>query len=276
MSDETPVTFDPNNGLPPIYEEKIVLNKETGKSLIDRKLELINLVKNSIDDEKYFIGWWDEFYIPETQFYHSFNFSHDYCIIGYDDCCFYCAGYYSGYPKVITVTYNDFFEANEALTINHALLWKRNPNYIFNFDLNLVIRGLESYITGKVPNTEKRDYSSHVFGKNVLLKLSEMIEKNNCVDIRFIHTIKQQKLLMKMRVEYIYNLYNFSDSNELEVINSIYQQIQHIFNLCLKLNLTGESYISSKISRKLNDIVASEEKIYPVLECKFKHILDNK
>ena len=266
LSDNTPVELDPNKGLPPIFEEKVILNKETTKSFKERKLEFLDLVKNTIDEGKYFIGWWDEFYVSGTHYYNSKSFSHDYCIIGYDDSCFYSVGYYSGKPQVISVAYDDFFQANDALSINHALIWTLNPKYIFNLDLKMICKGIESYISGVVPNTENRDYSLHVFGKNVLYKLSEIIERDNYIDIRFIHTLKQQKLLMKERIEHIYRTYSINDKVHLETLNKIYEQISIIFNLCLKLNITGSNSISVNISNGLKKIVQEESVYFEILK----------
>jgi len=264
LNDDTPVELDPNHGLSPIFQEQVSLNKEELPSN-EYKEMFIDRVKSAIDSNFYFVGWWDEYFIPGTVYYKNERFSHDYCIIGYDESHFYGAGYYSGYPKVIPITYNDFFEANMALPIDHAFLWKLNHDYIFNLDLPLIYRGLESYLSGLVPNTEKRDYSLHVFGKNVLIKLSEIIERDNRVDIRFVHTLKQHKLLMKERIEYIYNLYEIPKGTEIETLYSLDIKIQQVFNMCLKLRITRSNRTGMMIAQSLKEIVSEEERVYPVI-----------
>lgn len=198
----------------------------------------------AIKQNDYVVITLDEYYLPDKQNYNVTHNLHEILCYGYDEekKIIYTLTYNRrGIFQEVKINFCDIQRAYESVInicddednrINPIKLLSLNKNFCYRFDVDLVYELFTNYIESKdTIGLTKQVYSNNsnlIYGIDTYELLSEyyLSERDN-YDIRPIHILYEHKKCMKMRLEYMANLFK----NE-KFIN-IAEEYQEIQKACL-------------------------------------------
>jgi hypothetical protein len=260
--------------------------------LRNTKIDIIDLLINSINENNYICLYWDQFYVPNSPRHLKEHYCHETLIYGYDltEKCLYYVGFNNyenyGYYKVLfsdfrKAYYNDAVDLSDKYLVTEVCLLKFNNDFSFEFDINTVAEQLNDYFLSRNSliyyrthfNVNCKDYdyfngtisSEFIFGMNIYKYLQSYIESlllYSNLNFQPVHALWEHKKIMVNRIEYLQkNSYLSTDSN----YNILYKQIQDkallIRNLFFKYNITKKNNIITKMVSLLNDIFEQEKTV---------------
>lgn len=244
-------------------------------------LDILNFVqwaKNLIDGGWYIMGYYDEYYIPETASYQYRHFRHTMLIYGYDDesQLFYAMGYTSDRKyRSHCLTYDEFissigvdFDRKTEPYVKRDIekiefdAFRLNPDCDFTFDLSQVYTSLLDYI-----NCEDSGYRHQrglKYGFDCEREFVNYIktQKGKYLDERYSRLFMELKELMVRRLEYLTGEQILSQ-DVLSEYKKICEQQKNIHLLFIKYNLTMDEKIIDRLADKMSSIIESEKNILP-------------
>ena len=224
------------------------------------------------------MGYYDEYYIPETVSYQYRHFRHTMLIYGYDDesQLFYAMGYTSDrkyrshcltYSEFISSIGVDFDRENESYIKRDIEriefdAFRLNPECDFTFDLSQVYTSLLDYI-----NCEDSGYRHQrglKYGFDCEREFVNYIkaQKGQYLDERYSRFFMELKELMVRRLEYLAGEQVVSQGI-LSEYQKICEQQRTVHLLFIKYNLTMDERIIDRLADKMNGIIESEKIILP-------------
>lgn len=244
-------------------------------------LDICNFImwaKRLIDGGWYIMGYYDEYYIPETDSYRRRHFRHTMLIHGYDDesKLFYAMGYTSDrkyqshcltYDEFISSIGVDFDRKNEPYIKRDIEriefdAFRLNPECDFKFDLSQVYTSLLDYI-----NCEDSGYRHQrglKYGFDCEREFVNYIkaQKGEYLDERYSRLFMELKELMVRRLEYLADEQVVS-KDILPEYKTICAQQKTIHLLFIKYNLTMDERIIDRLVEKMSGIIEAEKNILP-------------
>lgn len=237
----------------------------------------VTWAKKLIDGGWYIMGYYDEYYIPETVNYQETHFRHTMMIYGYDNAKkLYAMGYTrDGKYKSHCLTYNEFISAigvdfdreNESYIKRDIEriefdAFRLNPECDFTFDLSQVYTSLLDYI-----NCEDSGYRHQrglKYGFDCEREFVNYIkaQEGKRLDERYSRFFMELKELMVRRLEYLAGEQVVSQEI-LPEYQKICEQQKTVHLLFIKYNLTMDERIIDRLADKMNGIIESEKIILP-------------
>lgn len=213
--------------------------------------ELINIIKNMIDNEFYVHGFYNEYYIKNRHAYHRENLLHDYLIIGYNDIdeIFYIPGYTDQYVYEIgTVSFDSFIKANafNQESNGHLVInfYQVKKDFSFAFNMPLARKSVKEFIH----STDYSIYKDHnvLYGKEALRYFQkEHLDQ----EFRYVQNIKAYSDYVNCVVSFFEYLVenNIVKENELLRKARVNQnKCKALAYMIIKFIVTGDSKILDK------------------------------
>ena len=219
-----------------------------------------NVARNALDNNKYVFGSFNDEFIPQKSSYNKQYFWHDYILYGYDDCGFISAAYLAdGHYHEFKIAFDDFNCAVKTLREHQFMHFLEYDNSIsLDFMLDLVINAFRDYITSKELNNDGTTYGLNAFR----LFANEVKNTKEEIDLRSICFLREHKLLMKMRLEYMMNNnYIQPDSAVIYKYNDVYIQLHKAVLLSIKYNITKNTNLLSHIYDIITRSLVQDQKI---------------
>jgi len=212
-----------------------------GKSHLNRNMILRNyerfgdFLRESIDDGRYISTYVDDYYVPGTVAYQNRSNPHGILVYGYDDDNrhFLITGYLANQTYGhTTVDYDNIESAFKAIQLtdesdyhNFTHVFKLNPKYGYDFNLQWVMEQLEDYTYGKSSmwrweGIQGKDHMERSWGIGIydelVRKIKEQMEGDFILDHRPIYVLWEHKRMMNKRIAYMENRGYFVSSQEVK------------------------------------------------------------
>lgn len=271
----------------------IRLEKMSWDIINKSKIDIIEFIKVYIDNNYYFSGYIDEYYITDRKAYLKYHWAHDIFIYGYDDDkkIFYTSGYgKENIFKSTEVTYENFLKSfinnnqckDKYYWTDNIYFFKKNNQTSYPLNIRLIYKLLEEYVFSRNSSENYSRYSTDItnmsFGVSVYETLIEycelLLNEKVQVDLRIPNLLFEHKKCMKLRVAYIIRYYNAG--TDYDFLYNQYENIERktkLFqSLLIKYSLTKNKDIIKRIIKLLNEIKVQE---YNTLCC-LMEFLDSK
>jgi len=219
------------------------------------RLDIIELVKNAIDNEYYIYLNLDDFYVPDRRSFKNKHFSHDSLVYGYDTKKeeIYLYGFDSKMKLNTTViSFSNFILAYDGMDIidtdlTYINLYKFNKLGKYKLDLNLILEQLIEYSESKNSSVRFstlrepwiRSYGMN-FYENISCYLQNFDDKNIRADIRIFHFMYEHKNIMANRIKFLLNKSMIKDTSLLISWEKITKDALIIRNNVIKMNLSNK------------------------------------
>lgn len=274
----TPITFYPN-----WFDTNPFLDVQAFKKEIMKfgNINLHSFIKDCIDNKTYFYSAFDEFYVPQRNYYGNHHFCHNFLIYGYDMAQqeYIMAGFDERrFYGTTTITFAQFEDAffSETSMREYVHLLKRKEGYKYDFNLQLVCETLEDYLYRK--NTSER-YSNSIYGNiiadrhwglDVYQRLSEyfglLIGGNVLYDIRLLHVLYEHKKVMASRLKYMESSNYIDDCSYLHDGYRLLENKSMVMrNLQLKYSATLDNQYLKSIIDMLSQMELEEKELMEIL-----------
>lgn len=259
-------------------------------SIINKSnIDIIKFIKLHIDDNYYFYGFVDEYYIKDRNAYNKYHFTHDILVYGYDDKNFYTKCYNKiGNYASLELSFIDFYEAfihndfskDKYYWTDDVYFIKKNVQTKYSLNINLISKSLNEYIYSENSAEKFTRYcdpiNNMLFGMSIYDGLKEYFEllvaEKEKGDIRIPNLLLEHKNCMKLRIDYIADY--FCDKNKYDFYSKQYVEIAKKILLCqnlmIKYSYKKDNNIIRRISNLFNEI---REQEYETL-CSFVEILN--
>lgn len=221
-----------------------------------------SIARNALSNYKYVFGLFNDEDVPQKPCYNKRYFPHDYLLYGYDNDGFISAAYLNDkHFHEFKITYNDFNSAVRSLKQDQFIhLLEYDNSLSLGFMPNLVKEALNDYITSKNMTQDGTIYGINAFKYFA----EELIHNRTRIDERAICFLREHKLLMKKRLEYMmeekYIKYDIDTINKYDLnIN----QLQKAILLTIKYNIRNNSGILSQIHNIIINSIIQDESILP-------------
>ncbi len=227
-------------------------------------IDLLSMLRTVIDNNCYIRGIFNEKYIPHKDAYDSYDYIHDFLIIGYDDDYFYSAGYIeNGRFRRFEIPVQNFLQSlyDSERDMVQVEFISINSDFILNPNIPWMISELERYVR----NTQPEGNDRPSYGLSAMVKLrdffiDEIKERNRIyIDRRYSRVLLEHEWMLTQVPELF-----LSDSEKTDYIiqaNANYEKARLIHMMGLKMSFTGESDLIEPVVKEMNEIMESE-KIY--------------
>ena len=233
-------------------------------------VNIIEYIVNEIDQNKYVLLNVDEYYTSFSVFYKSEHYLHALFIYGYDtdENIFHIMAYDKKtmhYENTIV----SFSEMRAALQWKHSLgLYDNlitslsyNPLFQYNFNVDLVLESLESYLSSEnsldKPNLIFHNKNKSCFGLAIYDHMKEYCKvSENIIPFQI---LLEHKAFMLRRVRYMMNnQYIEEDASLLKDIEELVEKAKIIKTLKMKHIISKSDKIIEKIVSHLEDLKTKE------------------
>ncbi|AEY67383.1 hypothetical protein [Clostridium sp. BNL1100] len=247
--------------------------------IFKNKIDIIEFIKNSIENGYYVTTYTDEFFIPERTAYKNDHFRHDIMIYGFDlnKKIFNVIGYNDKNDYATSsVEFSDFEKAylNSINKQNDLILFKPKDNRSyepsFTFDIENVKSLLYDYVFSqnsshrlRTIGNPKEDFTYGIEVYNELMDCYRWaidIDKEVC-DIRQPHLLYEHKKTMADRIHYLVakkylkREYDFASTyTELKIISL------KIRNMIIKYNIVNDKSLINRSIEILQNMFEKEKK----------------
>ncbi|OKP94770.1 hypothetical protein [Paenibacillus sp. P32E] len=246
------------------------------KSLIERYVNPIKFLIDSLENNHYIVTFVDEFYIPERVAYQKYHYIHDILIYGYDNTrkIFNVAGYNN--KRVLGTSEVEFLNFEKAfystLATGDLAKWadgmhllQLKPENSYNFDLEIFIEFIEDYLSSSDTSYRLRMYENNnnkfIYGMdtyNSIIKYLMNIEDE--IDIRFFHIFYEHKKCMFSRIRFLIDELGIHfNPLILEEYFDIERNALISRNLSLKYEIIRQEQVISKIIQIIREIKCKED-----------------
>lgn len=241
------------------------------------------ICRKAIDSGKYIFSYLDRYYLKNAPEYKSVHFVHEMLIYGYDELGLYIADFYGKY----TLSYELMDDIDRAFLVldtnildsltgnlTHVVLFSYQILDWYDLDLDKVICQLEDYYhdTTSFDNRSNGIHlkfsiipSDFVFGKKVYQFLIEYLnriikeEQKEGWDIRGLHCIYNQKVLIRELLDEIDSFYNIQTiMNDWNCIVELSRVIELKF---LHASITLRFEEIDDVINRINNMFAAERPI---------------
>lgn len=223
-------------------------------------------MKECINDGIYVSGLWDEFYVPQKQAYHKYNYIRNCLIYGYDDeiQCFESAGYIGeNIWSLFKISYSDFLQ---SMIVDEDFV--RFNTYIFNNNFNKTadIKRISNDIKDFLDSRQLIEESDYSFGiqanRDYFKNFIEFTTKAKIAVLQPLFALYEHKCLMYDRLNYL-SLSGMASIpqdilKEYQKIPRIYRQL---LNRAIKYNITKRKDVLEEITSIGSQCVELEEKL---------------
>ena len=230
------------------------------------QIDRMDLLKRMLDQGYYVCGTFNEQYIPGKSSYQHAYFPHGFLLFGYHDPdgYFSAAGYLSdGYFHSFRVSYADFW--NAILTVRQEKcgfdFYRYRPDATFPLRVDIIRQELHDYLhsTSTVVQKQKRAKYGLCAVEAWKQYFCACMEENR-MDLRYTKGLLEHKLLMHMRVQYLYAHGYLSDPGWVKAAQSVYRKMTQFHLIALKY--TVQQRIRSTQFLELIDEALETEKAY--------------
>lgn len=233
-------------------------------------VDIIKWVSGMIREGCYVSGAYNEKYIPGKGAYRENDYVHDYILYGVDmeKEIFYSAGYLKDRRyRSFEITFSDFRKSIHYMPDIRVPIdfWTYNRAYEYRFDQGRMLRELEDYVdSGNSHGVRKQEY----YGIEANRKLKEFFwhqintNETSGMDLRYTRGYMEHKYFVRLCIGYLCdNKIVDATKIHLEKADELYQDAVLIHRLGIKLNLSKEYKIMSRIAELFDKIQAKEIKI---------------
>ena len=208
--------------------------------------------KEVLEQGRYIIGNYDEFYAPGKESYQKRHFNHDYVIFGYDDeeGVFKSAAYMpDGKYQFFDITYEDYYNSITKSIYGYWVYYRKiHKSYKPQVDILYIHKQLENYLLSRADDRVSDRQAS--FGMEVWERFKEHVQEveNSWLDNRYSRLYIEHKDIMLKRINKLHELGFFNDSTLTEEYYcNVYISARTVHYLFLKYNLTGDNRIRQRI-----------------------------
>jgi len=239
------------------------------------KIKILDLVKNSINNNYYIYLNLDEFYVPQRFSYKVKHFSHDCLIHGYDleKKEIYLFGYSSKWQIESTSISFDEFELaymnleliDTELTYINLYRCKESGQYALKLDM--IVKQLIEYLEG-INSSEQfsmlKEPFERAYGMNFYQYIGEYLL--NCetynieYDIRVFHFLFEHKKIMENRIRYLLETSRIKDEALLNDWEGIAEDALVIKNKVMKLQVLRK-YDYQDLNNRIQILGKNERKV---------------
>ena len=249
---------------------EVISSSKVESKVINNKLNIVDFLKENINNDTYAIVFLNEWAIPHKANYHSKHWYHESLVYGYDDekGVLYCISFNENQTfTTFEVDYHSFWDGfqlicNDPADIGeyqrYVTLLKVSP-VEYEFDFNRFVHQLNNFINGTIDLVDKynfdlidfftdRDDWEYSFGYKIYDKFIDIINKRKKTknelngfldDFEFFeyfdfHILYEHKKIMQQRIEFINRKYF---NSELTSIVQQYSQIVEAFEKLRLLNI---------------------------------------
>jgi len=261
-----------NNGFLPWLDYQ-VLDRDIIKNL---NIDIIQLVKYSIDSEQYVSLYWDEYFVPNGLSQGSSHFWQRTLIYGYDDTSNVFNTYSEksgGRLKTCLVSYDDFKLSFYGLEgepwFKNIYLMKLDSNKQYEFDVKNVIKQISDYLSSRDVTESCRESFNPYIGVKFGFSIYDCIKNYlNTVPINNKHYHKTLNLLSEHKKIMLSRIKFMQDNGYLNISSSYYKNYEIVLkttnilgDMFLKYNLLHDEEIIKRIITKINEISEMEKEI---------------
>ncbi len=227
-------------------------------------VNLIDLNKSMIDKNHYITGAYNEFYIPNKKPYKSYDFNHDYIIIGYSEKknCFNSVAYLkNGMYKEFELDFEDYLNAviNNNISKTNINYYKINREFIPSINLKLIKEKLEQYLSSNNGSNTNQIDKYGIDTWNELVKY--LFDGRGKLDTRFGRAFMEHKAIMLNRIVQLTEL-KFIDGKQLiRDYENIYLESYRVHNMFIKFNMQYNQTLLRSIGAVIDDINKKEAEV---------------
>lgn len=214
-----------------------------------------------LDHGNYVIGLLNEKYLPMKDAYGKYDFVHDFLIYGYDDDqkAFRSAGYTSsGRYELYDMNYDDYLNSMKGFCFSRFAIYfhKIVKDYTVKLDMSSIKIKIKKYINF-IDDADGKDLN----GIGVWSKLARSIREatDGDIDIRFIRSFMEHKVLMSHRLNYLTDKGILADGSiSQRYAENVTTPAEQAFLLSLKYNMTKREELRKTIADKVLQIADVE------------------
>jgi hypothetical protein len=214
-----------------------------------QNIDIISIIEECLTKGIYIYGFYNEKYIPGKSAYKKTDYNHEYIIYGFDSNkkIFVSIGYSnSGKYEEFEISYEDYMESICHMSVFDIYLIELNKDFDYKLDINYIITDLEEYLSSINSREENK---SKLYGlkcwRQFIENIQLRIKENKDIDLRHSKLFYEHKMLMKKRLEYLY---------ELGYINS-FEMYNNILNFAETAHLLSVKYNMKKMDSIIEDII---------------------
>lgn len=240
------------------------------------KINILEYIKNGINQNEYAWLCIDEYYIPDSPSYNEGHYLHDVLIYGYDDNKeeFYKMGYNkTKHYCSSTIKYDDFIKSSPIL----IKFLSKNDKYVYQLDVNNIKDEMENYLNLKkennIDNIEfQTDYywmygletnQQSFFGIEACQKVHDIIcstiLKKGLLDLRPSVLIAEHKRIMYERLKILSSEKKLDASKIISKYSECVKYSIIYKNLCLKYNIKKDSKIINDLNFYMDKMIQNEK-----------------
>lgn len=237
--------------------------------------DIVDFVKNALDNQYYVYLNVDEYHIPERSNFHKKHISHDVLVYGYDleNNTFDVLGFNDKTIfKNSKVRFSEFRHSFASLDIienncHQIYLYQYNPHGTYSFNTELVIETLEDYLFSR--NTSKKvsmlteEWDRH-YGMDSYKQLNNyyqgLLNNDLYIDVKFTHILWEHKKVMGLRAKYMCDL-GLITEELVEAALKIEDQALVLRNLFIKYSMTHKKNIIFKMIEMTHSLQKEEEQL---------------
>lgn len=240
-------------------------------------IDILDLIKNAIEDECYIFISLDHFHLPCSKAYQKYSFMHDVMIHGYDEVQekLYVGDFFQHSYTFETITFEKFLlsfqsqnysEKYEIPCQSFVYLIKTTDVPSYRLNIKKVSSRLKDYLNSSndvgeffhIDYIENKDI--YLFGiscyNNFIRCLTEKVPHQYSLDLRQYYMIYSHKFILKMMLEYLKD--EGYGNLLLAQANQVLNQSKVLLNKAIKYNLTHHKNLSDQIMNELTHLKACD------------------
>lgn len=229
------------------HNESLFLKREEfnqkNPDIITKNIEML-------EQGRYIIGVYDEFFIPGKRPYQKRHFNHDYVIFGYDD--------EERVFKSAAYIYNSIVKSEYDYWVCYR---KIDKSYVPTVEIKHIKKKLENYLVSRDDNVSNRQVS---FGMEAWGKFREYVQEigDNKMDNRYARLYMEHRNIMVKRMRKLNEMGFLNDCSLTdEYHRNVYLPAQAVHHLFIKYNLTRDHKARQRILGMIQKTNETEEKI---------------
>lgn len=227
--------------------------------------DLIAFQKSMLRNNRYITGFYNEYYIPAKKAYQSYDFKHDYILIGYDDKkrCFLSAGYVkNGQYEVFDIAYEDYYLSVRNLDpkFDSSFCYiSLDGSYQPQINILNTINAINSYLSSKSWCYHAKE--DEIYGISACDMFGEYIlqHEDKNVDIRYCRSFMEHKQIMFIRIRTMFEQGFLVSESLVQEYSKIHDEAQMVYLLSLKYNIAKNKNILERVAYYVKKICSEEQ-----------------
>lgn len=234
------------------------------------EMDLLNALKDAINNNCYIQGWFNEKFIPGKWAFNNIDYLHDFLIIGCDNEKFISVGYVGdGRFKQFEIPNENFIDSLFKMDGDEIELYliKYEPGITPTPNINRMIDDLKKYIStadyGANPTLEEISYG---IATNFRLKdffVDEVNKGKIYIDKRYSQVFLEHKWVLSQLVDLFID--EESKKKYQECANRNLERAKLVHMLGLKMGYTRNANIINRVTELIDQIIAEEMEYIPAL-----------